>query len=67
MLTKEQITELLEDDAKLRNVCITLVETMKQVSMKQLDIRMFQKLNQFTPDQYVEFARRNLKDKLNKM
>lgn len=66
-LTKQQIEELLTDDTKLRHTCIVLVETMKQLSMKQLDLRTFQNLNQYSPDEYVEFARKNLKDKLSKM
>lgn len=66
-MTKDQIEELLADETKLRHTCIVLVEAMKQVSMKQLDLPMFQRLNKYSPDEYVEFARKNLKEKLSKM
>lgn len=66
-MTKEQIEWLLADENRLRATCITMVETIKQVCLKQLDVWTFQRLNQFTADQYVEFARKNLNEKLSKM
>jgi hypothetical protein len=66
-MTKSEIENYLHNEALLRMTCIQLVEGMKEVCISKQDFQMLHKLNWYSPDEYVEFARKNLKDKLSKM
>lgn len=62
--------KLLSDDNLLRAACITVVETVKRYcesSFYSQHHRLLAVLDSYSPDEYIEFARKNLKEKLSKM
>ncbi len=66
-MTKAKIERYLSDEPLLRITCIQLVEGMKRVCILKQDGEFLSRLNKYSPDEYIEFARKNLKDKLSKL
>lgn len=66
-MTKAEIENYLHNEALLRITCVNLVENAKKLCIINQDGGRLSVLNRYSPDEYIEFARKNLKDKLSKM
>lgn len=66
-MTKAEIENYLQDEALLQAICVTLVSQMKMVCVVEGNMELYARLNKYSPSRYIEFARKNLKEKLSKM